>query len=140
MDNTQIKQLEQELAGARNMARLWKRAAKDYRLAYKEWKWLCHDTKRKWRAALERCSEWNDQWFYTHEFAKLWKRAAKFRRQATLENLKAYNQAIHTQELICARIYERHCSEHHNADFEVCKDAMCAMVRDLGFDTATKEE
>ena len=46
----------------------------------------------------------------------------------------------HKLELICARIYECHCSEHHNADFEVCKDAMCAMVRDLGFDTATKEE
>jgi hypothetical protein len=76
----------------------------------------------------------------SRRWSKTWKRATKFLRNAIRGTLNGYNQAIHTQELICARIYERHCSEHHNADFEVCKDAMCAMVQELGFDTGTKQE
>jgi hypothetical protein len=49
-----------------------------------------------------------------------------------------YMNAKRKLELICATVYARHCSENHNADFEVCKDAMCKMVRELDFDTATK--
>ena len=76
-----------------------------------------------WKAAAKkhrrRCLGWNDLWFW-----------AMIEWQTEKRKLQQ----------ICARIYERHIDECHNADFEVCKDPMCAMVRELDFDTALKEK